>query len=394
MTNIVQRRMLYINRITSRLGMYDLLRTAIYLAKGISVSGTVIIVLFYNIGSLTYNTLLSKIKIKPRTALQISTIMKFTFYATIAFSNNLWMFCILSFLQGVSDTISNIVTDSYCYQINKDSHSKVMAEIISSATLITIILNLVASATFQISWWIPLGIMMLSQVITFVTGFYLPDIEDSNNDHIICNKFSLKEEISQFKKDLDSKQLRNIVYLLLCFKIYIIILIRVKPYMLRAMPFSISVLGYIDTFAQVGAIVASKIPKKYLKLDNMLVISNSVAIMLVILSVFINPVVLAPFLLLTPVAFMLIVPAISQEIGDMTAGMSHMNRVLCKVDMVNNVVVLLVLIFMTTMYKTMPFYVGYLIALPFIFIAMKLTYNLAKDGEEEENSSVKHAVNI
>lgn len=119
MTNIVQRRMLYINRITSRLGMYDLLRTAIYLAKGVSVSGTVIIVLFYNIGSLTYNILLSKIKIKPRTALQISTVMKFAFYATIAFSYNLWMFCILSFLQGISDTISNIVTDSYCYQINK-----------------------------------------------------------------------------------------------------------------------------------------------------------------------------------------------------------------------------------------------------------------------------------
>ena len=394
MTNIVQRRMLYINRITSRLGMYDLLRTAIYLAKGISVSGTVTIVLFYNIGSLIYNTLLSKIKIKPRTALQISTVMKFAFYATIAFSDNLWMFCILSFLQGVSDTISNIVTDSYCYQINKDSHSKVMAEIISSATLITIILNLVASATFQISWWIPLGIMMVSQVITFTTGFYLPDIEDSNNDHIICNKFSLKEEISQFRRDLGSNQLRNIAYLLLCFKIYIVILLRVKPYMLRAMPFNISILGYIDTASQIGAVVASKIPKKYLKLENMLVISNSVAIALVILSVFINPVVLAPFLLLTPVAFMLIVPAISQEIGDMTAGMSHMNRVLCKVDMVNNVVVLLVLIFMTTMYKTMPFYVGYLIALPFIFIAMKLTYNLAKDDEEEENSSVKHAVNI
>ena len=394
MTNRVLRRMLYINRITSRLGMYDLLRTAIYLAKGISVSGTVIIVLFYNIGSLTYNTLLSKIKIKPRTALQVSTVMKFAFYATIAFSNNLWMFCILSFLQGVSDTISNIVTDSYCYQINKDSHSKVMAEIISSATLITIILNLVASATFQISWWIPLGIMMVSQVITFTTGFYLPDIEDDSTDHVRRNKFSLKEEISQLRRDLDSKQLRNIAYLLLCFKIYIVILIRVKPYMLRAMPFNVSVLGYIDTFAQVGAIIAPKIPKKYLKLDNMLVIFNSVAIILVILSVFINPVVLTPFLLLTPVAFTLIVPAISQEIGSMTTCMSHMNRILCKVDMVNNVVVLLVLIFMTTMYKTMPFYVGYLIALPFIFIAMKLTYNLAKDDEEEENSSVKHAVNI
>ena len=394
MINTVQHRMFYINRITSRLGMYDLLRTAIYLAKGISVSGTVTIVLFYNIGSLVYNIVLSKIRIKPRTALQISTVMKFAFYATIAFSDNLWMFCILSFLQGISDTISNIVTDSYCYQINKDDHSKVMTEIISSATLVTIILNLVASATFQISWWIPLGIMMVSQVITFVTGFYLPDIEDGSTNHVRCNKFSLKEEISQFRRDLDSKQLRNIACLLLCFKIYIIILIRVKPYMLRAMPFSISVLGYIDTFAQVGAIIAPKIPKKYLKLDNMLVISNSVAIILVILSVFINPVVLTPFLLLTPVAFTLIVPAISQEIGSMTTCMSHMNRILCKVDMVNNVAVLLVLIFMTTIYKTMPFYVGYLIALPFIFIAMKLTYNLTKDSTEEENTSVKHVVNI
>lgn len=350
------------------MAMYDFLRMAIYLSRGVSISNTLMVSIFYNVGSMLYNIVSHKIRVKPRLMIQLATFLKFNFFVSLLYADSLIVFCLMSALLGISETISTTLSESFCYELNKEEHSKVMTYINSTSSMITIGFNIFATMTFQTFLYLPVGIIMLSQLVTFILGFKLPDVEWGAKKA----KFSFKE----LKNIKVSGNLKKWALLLLCFKIYVIIFIRTKPYFLRSLPFEANILGHFDTAAQIGAILAAKIPRKYFKTLPAIMASNILCLIVTFLSPLINPLYMLPYLLVTPVSNIIIMPMINQEIGKESENMAQMSSVLNLVELATNVAIIGILYFMASAYKVMPFYSSYFIATPFILVVSVLVLQL------------------
>ena len=387
----LQHRNIRINRTLSRLGIFDFTRVAIYLERGMTLPQTLLIGVSYNIGCLIFNSLSHKLKNTCRDKLQLSTILKLIFFITLVTNKTFIGFCLGSALMGISDTLSTVNTDTYVYAVYKDDHPNIMQKVIADSTIIALFFNVFVSLTFQIAFWLPVVILCFVQLAVFFIGNTLPNIEITSKVEEPKKKQSTRNIIEQIRKDVNTKQISLLVGIMITVKVVMVLMIKTKPYYLKALPFSTKTLGLIDTAAQLGQVVSRKVPKKYKTLE--FVPITLIALMFVtIISPFVEPLYYIPYMLITPFCMSSLMPVISKTIGDYTENSKQMSRILNYCDLVNNIVVIAFLFIISKVFVNNPFYYGYFVALPIMLLGLGFITAFLNMSDNLENATTVIAV--
>ena len=362
-------KVLFWNRILTRIQLFDVLKTSILIAKGFSISNTLIIFTMYYLGAITYSVWFKNIIKSSKLQINISTILRTLYYLSFLLDSNLIIFSLFSIFLGFSDTINNTNTESYTYQIFKDKYTHNMSKIYSISIFGAIIFNLVMSSLAFVSILIPIISITIINIINLLLGLKLPDGFVTSS-----NKTPFHIQIENFRIILKLEGIKEILFLLLNIKIYTMLLIRIKPYLLTATLMNPITISNIETASQIFPAIVVLINIKHSNMSRNINIGCILSLSLVILSNLIDPIYLLPYICLTSIIHVTTLPLIIQKIGDILSKNDDTISVLNIVELITNIILFPILLIISNLFQTKPYNEGYIYCVPFILLTIYFNY--------------------